>query len=68
MTDELEKKLLEEIKQLGGHFDDALHARLIQHRQTKKWIEGLIDNFEYTGGDCGVVLRELKKQISGEKK
>ena len=35
--------------------------------ETKKWIEELIDNFEYTGGDCGVVLRELKKQISGAK-
>ena len=36
--------------------------------ETKKWIEGLIDNLEYTGGYCGFVLMELKKQISGAKK
>ena len=77
MTDELEKKLLEEIKQLGGHFDDALHARLSQHRATKKWIledeirflESLPDwedNLYYS--NISDRLEELKKQISGEGK
>lgn len=75
MTDEIEKKLLKEIEYFAEHPErigykvslvNELKARLEQHRQTKKWIEGLINENNYHG-DWIISPENLKKQISGEK-
>jgi hypothetical protein len=93
MTDEIETKLLEEIERIENKPRVAgevthpmtiptLKERLKQHRQTKKWIEGLIDkeikSIIKLNKDKTVMvnnnfwkahiseLEELKKQISGE--
>jgi len=90
MTDEIETKLLKEIERIenkprvAGELTHSstiptLKERLSQHRQTKKWIEGLIEeekrfirSIPFTDRkDKDLVLdrlEELKKQISGEGK
>ena len=85
MTDELETKLLKEIEYFAKHPErigykvslvNELKARLEQHRQTKKWIEGLIEreikawkgyNDTVQHAFMTFLDEKLKKQISGEK-
>jgi len=88
MNDEIESKLLEEIDEMhnsinsgefsqyekDGFYDKKLilNGKIIQHRQTKKWIEELIEQQRLrdrkSGKGNGETYEELKKQISGEGK
>ena len=87
MTDELETKLLKEIEYFAKHPErigykvslvNELKSRLEQHRQTKEWIEGLIEKLKFNtihSGDEGtncfievVRVDKLLEEISGEGK
>ena len=76
MTDEIEKQLLKEIEDIALHPDriafnitpvNELKSKLEQHRQTKKWIEELIEQQRLrdrkSGKGNGETYEELKKQI-----
>ena len=75
MTDEIETKLIEEIEDIALHPDriafnvtpvNELKSKLEQHRQTKKWIKGLIEFIENNSDVDEEGFKLLKKQIRGE--
>jgi len=76
MTDEIETKLLKEIERIenkprvAGELTHSstiptLKERLSQHRQTKKWIKGLIEFIENNSDVDEEGFKLLKKQIHG---
>ena len=81
MNDEIESKLLEEIDEMhnsinsgefsqyekDGFYDKKLilNGKIIQHRQTKKWIKGLIEFIENNSDVDEEGFKLLKKQIHG---